>query len=210
MAWIRMPIAVLRRADDARTLARPCARVRPTAAAAALSDTIRLAPPRATPIDRRKSPMLERIALDCLVGKSRARFGAVLPVLLLGCASSPPLRPAALDPSNPNNPESPLIAGVVAPAPQPTKDMSPHEHDHQAKSSGMDMNMPSGPTPGTDGGTPTSSATDAGTAVYTCPMHPEVRQQGPGQCPKCGMTLVPAAPAAPMPSMNHAVMDGGM
>jgi hypothetical protein len=28
--------------------------------------------------------------------------------------------------------------------------------------------------------------------VYTCPMHPEVRQSKPGRCPKCGMTLVPA------------------
>lgn len=25
--------------------------------------------------------------------------------------------------------------------------------------------------------------------VYTCPMHPEIEQQGPGRCPKCGMTL---------------------
>jgi Cu+-exporting ATPase len=29
-------------------------------------------------------------------------------------------------------------------------------------------------------------------AVYTCPMHPEVRQQGPGACPFCGMALEPA------------------
>ncbi|WP_170971834.1 copper-translocating P-type ATPase [Rhodobacter sp. SY28-1] len=28
--------------------------------------------------------------------------------------------------------------------------------------------------------------------IYTCPMHPEVRQHGPGNCPICGMTLVPA------------------
>ncbi|MGE0434911.1 MAG: heavy metal translocating P-type ATPase [Planctomycetota bacterium] len=28
--------------------------------------------------------------------------------------------------------------------------------------------------------------------VYTCPMHPEVRQDGPGGCPKCGMALEPA------------------
>ncbi|MGE3852576.1 MAG: heavy metal translocating P-type ATPase, partial [Planctomycetota bacterium] len=28
--------------------------------------------------------------------------------------------------------------------------------------------------------------------VYTCPMHPEVRQDGPGSCPKCGMALEPA------------------
>ena len=26
---------------------------------------------------------------------------------------------------------------------------------------------------------------------YTCPMHPEVRQNGPGSCPKCGMALEP-------------------
>ncbi|MCB0415350.1 MAG: heavy metal translocating P-type ATPase, partial [Bdellovibrionales bacterium] len=28
-------------------------------------------------------------------------------------------------------------------------------------------------------------------ALYTCPMHPEVRQIGPGNCPKCGMALEP-------------------
>nr|WP_233145762.1 copper-translocating P-type ATPase [Phaeobacter sp. 22II1-1F12B] len=29
--------------------------------------------------------------------------------------------------------------------------------------------------------------------IYACPMHPEVRQNGPGDCPKCGMHLVPEA-----------------
>ena len=33
----------------------------------------------------------------------------------------------------------------------------------------------------------------AGT-IYTCPMHPEVRQDHPGNCPKCGMTLEPLLP----------------
>ncbi len=28
--------------------------------------------------------------------------------------------------------------------------------------------------------------------AYTCPMHPEVRQDKPGMCPECGMNLVPA------------------
>lgn len=32
--------------------------------------------------------------------------------------------------------------------------------------------------------------TDSNT-VYTCPMHPEVRQKGQGSCPKCGMALEP-------------------
>ena len=34
----------------------------------------------------------------------------------------------------------------------------------------------------------------AGT-IYTCPMHPEIRQDHPGQCPKCGMTLEPILPS---------------
>ena len=29
------------------------------------------------------------------------------------------------------------------------------------------------------------------TAIYICPMDPEVRQRGPGACPKCGMALEP-------------------
>ena len=29
--------------------------------------------------------------------------------------------------------------------------------------------------------------------IYTCPMHPQIRQQGPGTCPICGMALDPAA-----------------
>ena len=37
---------------------------------------------------------------------------------------------------------------------------------------------------------PAGSAAPAG-AVYTCPMHPEVRQVGPGSCPICGMALEP-------------------
>ncbi|MGH8090932.1 MAG: heavy metal-binding domain-containing protein, partial [Rudaea sp.] len=31
--------------------------------------------------------------------------------------------------------------------------------------------------------------------IYTCPMHPEVRQIGPGHCPKCGMALEPLLPS---------------
>jgi P-type Cu+ transporter len=37
---------------------------------------------------------------------------------------------------------------------------------------------------------PQAPATPAGT-IYTCPMHPEVRQVGPGSCPICGMALEP-------------------
>jgi len=33
-------------------------------------------------------------------------------------------------------------------------------------------------------------------AVYTCPMHPEIRQPRPGACPKCGMALEPVLASA--------------
>ncbi|MCC7485078.1 MAG: heavy metal translocating P-type ATPase [Burkholderiales bacterium] len=39
---------------------------------------------------------------------------------------------------------------------------------------------------------PAPAAAPAGTQ-YTCPMHPEIVQDGPGSCPKCGMPLVPVA-----------------
>ena len=41
------------------------------------------------------------------------------------------------------------------------------------------------------------------TALYVCPMHPEVQQDGPGDCPKCGMHLVPKAEADAHAGHNH-------
>jgi Cu+-exporting ATPase len=44
----------------------------------------------------------------------------------------------------------------------------------------------------------------AGT-IFTCPMHPEVRQEGPGSCPICGMALEPeiaTAEAGPNPELT--------
>ncbi|MGC2125772.1 MAG: copper-translocating P-type ATPase, partial [Xanthobacteraceae bacterium] len=41
-------------------------------------------------------------------------------------------------------------------------------------------------------------------AIYTCPMHPEIRQVGPGSCPICGMALEPVtvtATAVPNPEL---------
>src|SRR6185503_10812488 len=43
------------------------------------------------------------------------------------------------------------------------------------------------------GSSPPGAARDG--ATYTCPMHPEVRQVGPGTCPKCGMALEPEMPS---------------
>jgi len=43
---------------------------------------------------------------------------------------------------------------------------------------------------------PATASTHAAVAgtIYTCPMHAEIRQDHPGNCPKCGMTLEPVIP----------------
>ncbi len=44
---------------------------------------------------------------------------------------------------------------------------------------------------------PAPAVTATGAEEWTCPMHPEVRQPGPGACPICGMALEPrSGPAA--------------
>ena len=48
-----------------------------------------------------------------------------------------------------------------------------------------------GPSPDTSGSAPVAGAS------YTCPMHPEVRQDAPGTCPLCGMALEPVTAAIP-------------
>src|SRR5258706_11468257 len=58
----------------------------------------------------------------------------------------------------------------------------PHDHNHDAYAPVARKEMK--PPPG------------KGVATYTCPMHPEVRQSGPGACPKCGMDLEPEVPVA--------------
>lgn len=53
-------------------------------------------------------------------------------------------------------------------------------------------------------GKPTPEPTPAAT-IYTCPMHPQVEQVGPGDCPICGMALepkdVPSADDGPNPEL---------
>ncbi|CDZ60881.1 Copper-exporting ATPase [Neorhizobium galegae bv. orientalis] len=58
-----------------------------------------------------------------------------------------------------------------------------HDHDHQHETN------KTGPL-----STPRQPPTGEGT-IYICPMHPQVRQIGPGNCPICGMTLEPETPA---------------
>jgi Cu+-exporting ATPase len=54
---------------------------------------------------------------------------------------------------------------------------------------------------------PAPPAAGAGTDLtYTCPMHPEIRQAGPGACPKCGMALEPVDVPAEA-GENHELAD---
>ncbi|ARQ01069.1 heavy metal translocating P-type ATPase [Pseudorhodoplanes sinuspersici] len=54
-------------------------------------------------------------------------------------------------------------------------------------------------------GKPMPEAVPEGT-IYTCPMHPEVRQVGPGSCPICGMALEPVLATADA-GPNHELID---
>jgi P-type Cu+ transporter len=52
--------------------------------------------------------------------------------------------------------------------------------------------------------TPRPAVVAAEGAMWTCPMHPQIRQAGPGSCPICGMALEPEAPTlndAPNPEL---------
>lgn len=51
------------------------------------------------------------------------------------------------------------------------------------------------------------SSTTAG-AIYTCPMHPEIRQPSPGICPKCNMKLVAESPVASATGLTRPIQFG--
>jgi len=42
-----------------------------------------------------------------------------------------------------------------------------------------------------------------GSIEYVCPMHPDVRQREPGDCPKCGMKLKPVTKETPEHRHQH-------
>src|ERR1700693_768930 len=43
---------------------------------------------------------------------------------------------------------------------------------------------------------PTTVFAASGKTIYTCPMHPQIQQDHPGNCPICGMTLEPKTVSA--------------
>jgi Cu+-exporting ATPase len=72
---------------------------------------------------------------------------------------------------------------------------TPHRHQHQGHtyyfcSKGCLAKFAAEPAKYLEGAPRVAEAVPEGT-IYTCPMHPEVRQVGPGACPICGMALEP-------------------
>jgi Cu+-exporting ATPase len=75
---------------------------------------------------------------------------------------------------------------------------SPHRHSHQSRdyvfcSTGCRGKFVADPDKYLRGASATQVAPLPDGTIYTCPMHPEVRQVGPGACPICGMALEPEA-----------------
>lgn len=85
----------------------------------------------------------------------------------MGCSPAPmPVATSSNDPSNPRAAEGvPSLRAAAA-----TPGAAAHDHGHEEGS---------------------AMSSDAGTASYVCPMHPEVTSSEPGSCPKCHMKLIP-------------------
>ena len=77
------------------------------------------------------------------------------------------------DPQKYLNP-TPFVLPPKAPKPAPAASGHVHHHDHHGHQHGA-----------------TAPATTSATGQWTCPMHPEIVRDGPGDCPICGMALEP-------------------
>lgn len=82
-------------------------------------------------------------------------------------------------------------------------EQAPHRHEYAGKlyyfcSAGCQAKFAAEPArfiepvPGAEA--PSSIPADHPPGMYTCPMHPEIQQDHPGSCPKCGMALEPLMP----------------
>ena len=86
---------------------------------------------------------------------------------------------------------------------------SPHHVEHEGRtqyfcSAGCKTKFEADSARYLDPTPPKPAATVPVGAIYTCPMHPHVRQVGPGACPICGMALEPevvSADASPNPEL---------
>ena len=66
-----------------------------------------------------------------------------------------------------------------------------HDSDYYFCSQGCQKKFAADPEHYLNPPEPAADATGIDDQTYTCPMHPEIQQTGPGSCPKCGMALEP-------------------
>jgi heavy metal translocating P-type ATPase len=88
--------------------------------------------------------------------------------------------------------------------------VSPHRAEHGGKpyyfcSAGCRMTFVADPAKYLGNRTAGVPPAKPGT-IYTCPMHPQIRQIGPGNCPICGMALEPEVPTGEA-EPNHELID---
>jgi Cu+-exporting ATPase len=100
-----------------------------------------------------------------------------------GAAADEPAAPALKDP----------VCGMTV-TPQ-----SKHAHEHDGQpfyfcSAGCKSKFVADPQRYLSPPADEPAAAPATGTIYTCPMHPEIRQDHPGDCPKCGMALEPEMP----------------
>jgi P-type Cu+ transporter len=83
-------------------------------------------------------------------------------------------------------------------------EQSPHSQQHEGRtvyfcSVGCQTKFAADPTrylkPPKNAADPAPGDQGNSGAIYTCPMHPEIRKDHPGSCPKCGMALEPEMPS---------------
>ena len=67
-------------------------------------------------------------------------------------------------------------------------------HDMPGTPQGSRGAMPDAQAPRPSGGSGQPAVKKPTATQYTCTMHPEIRSDKPGQCPKCSMKLVPVEP----------------
>src|SRR5262245_24088670 len=78
---------------------------------------------------------------------------------------------------------------------------TPHRHQHEGRayyfcSAGCRAKFAADPEKYLDAAKTAPQAPVPEGTIYTCPMHPQIRQVGPSNCPICGMALEPVLASA--------------